>query len=234
MTIKRDARGTLRDYARELEGELLSIFLSLFKSFEIFSVTFPAASLFKPDSNSPWRSFSPFDITNSTHPAFAISTTEERRIMSITLWGNKTKVLFTVVKPVSVYVVYECPTVFRLTDNMVMDEITAESSVAIVAFVEFDSKKLFVVNIFIKNSVANKFVFDIIQWGFYYIPIDNSVLEYSILGDWGNMVFISSFGSPVMELAESFCKMRTITPWNFAYHNNIISKNYKVSRRNNG
>lgn len=234
MSLRRDARGTLRDYGRELEGKLLSVFSSLFQSFEISGMALSSTSLFKPDSNSPWRSFSPFDITNSAHPAFPISTTEKRGIMSIALWGNETKVLFTVVKPVSIYVVYKCPAVFRLTNNMIMNEIIAESSVAIVAFVKFDSKKLFIVDIFIKNSIVDKFVFDIIQWGFYYIPIDNSVMEYSISSDWGNRVFISSFSSPVMELAEPFCKMRTITPWNFAYHNNIISKNYKISRRNNG
>ena len=35
MTLKRDARGTLRDYGRELEWELLSISLSLFKSYKV-------------------------------------------------------------------------------------------------------------------------------------------------------------------------------------------------------
>lgn len=35
MAIKRDSRGTLRDYGRESEGELLSVFSSLFDGSKI-------------------------------------------------------------------------------------------------------------------------------------------------------------------------------------------------------
>ena len=234
MTEKRDARGTLRDYERELEGELLSVFFSFFQGFEIFGMAFSPTSFFEPDSDSPRRSVSPFDVTDSTHPTLPISPTEERRIVGVAFWSDKTKIFFTVIKPISIYMVYESPAIFRFTNNMVMNEVITKSSVAIVAFIEFDSKKLFVVNIFIKNSITNELVFYIVQWGFYYVFIDDSIVEYPILSNWGDRVFVSSLGSPVMELTETFCKMRTIAPWNFAYHNNIISKNYKVSRRNNG
>jgi len=35
MTLKRDARGTLRDYTRELERKLLSVFSSFFNSSKV-------------------------------------------------------------------------------------------------------------------------------------------------------------------------------------------------------
>ena len=234
MTEKRDARGTLRDYERELEGELLSISLSLFKSFEIFGVAFPPASLFEPNSDSPWGSFSTFDETHSTHSASAVTTTEERGVMSVTFWGNESEVFFAIVKPVSVYVVYKSPAVFWLTNNVIMYKIIAKPGIAIVAFVKFDSEKLLIVNILIEDSIADKLMLHVVQWGFYDFSINSGIMKYPFLVHWWDRVFISSFHSPIVELTEPFCKVRTVAPWNFTYHNNIISKNYKVSRRNNG
>lgn len=234
MTLKRDARGTLRDYERELEGELLSIFLSLFKSFEIFGVAFSPASLFEPNSDSPWGSFSVFDETHSTHSASAVTTTEERGVMGITFWGDKTEIFFAIVKSVSIYMVYKSPAVFWLANNVIMNKVVAKSSIAIIAFIKFNSKELFVVNIFIDDSMADKLMFHVVQWGFYDFSINSGIMEYPFLVYWWDRVFISSSHSPIVELAEPFCEVRTVTPWNFAYHNNIISKNYKVSRRNNG
>ena len=234
MSLRRDARGTLRDYERELEGELLSIFLSLFKSFEIFGVAFSSASLFEPNSDSPWGSFSIFNETHSTHSTSAVTTTEERGVVSITFWGDETEIFFAIVKSVSIYMVYKSPAVFWLANNVIMYKIITKPGIAIVAFVEFDSEKLLIVNIFVEDSMADKLMLHVVQWGLYGFSINNGIMKYPFLVYWWNRVFISSFHSPIVELAESFCEVRTVTPWNFAYHNNIISKNYKVSRRNNG
>lgn len=234
MTEKRDARGTLRDYERELEGELLSVFLGLFKSFEILGVAFSATSLFEPDGDSPWGSFSSFNETYPTHATSPIATTEKRRIMSVAFRGDETKIFFAIVESVSIYVVYESPTVFWLSDNVVMNKVVAKSSIAIIAFIKFNSKELFVVNIFIDDSMADKLMFHVVQWSLYDFSINNGIMKYPFLVYWWDRVSVSSFHSPIVELAEPFCEVRTVTPWNFAYHNNIISKNYKVSRRNNG
>ena len=217
MTEKRDARGTLRDYARELEGELFSISLGLFKSFEIFGVAFPPASLFEPNSDSPWGSFSIFDETHSTHSASAVTTTEERGVMSVTFWGDESEIFFAIVKSVSVYVVYKSPTIFWLADNVIMHKIITKPGITIVAFIEFNSEKLLIVNILIDDSMDDKLMLHFVQWGLYDFSVNSGIMKYSFLVYWWDRVFISSFHSPIVELAEPFCEVRTIAPWNFSY-----------------
>ena len=234
MTEKRDARGTLRDYEKRSEWELLPVFFGLFQGLEIFSMAFSPASLFEPDSDSPWGCLSSFDIANATQPTLSVSTTKEGGIMCIAFWRNKSKIGLAIVEPVSVYVVYKSPAVFWLADNMIMHKIITKPGVTIIAFVEFDSEKLLIVNILIDDSMADKFMLHVVQWGLYDFSINNGVMEDSFLVYWWDKVFIPSFHSPIMKLAEPFCEVRAVAPWNFTYHNNIISKNYKVSRRNNG
>lgn len=234
MTLKRDARGTLRDYERELEGELLSVFLGLFKSFEILGVAFPATSFFEPDGDSPWGSFSPFNETYPTHTTFPIATTEKRRIMSVTFRGDETKIFSAIVESISIYVVYKSPTVLWLSDNMVMNKVVSKSSIAIIAFIKFNSKELLVVNIFIKYSISNKFMPNIVQRRFYCIAIYDGIVYNSYIIYGGDGVRIASLHSPVMKLAEPFSELWVSAPWNLAYHTDIISKNYKISRRING
>lgn len=234
MTLKRDARGTLRDYERESEGESLSIFLGFFKSFEVLGVAFPATSLFEPDGNSPRGSLSPFNETHTSHATFSIATTEKRRIVGVTLRSDEAKIFFAIIEPVSIYVVYKSPTVFWFSNNVVMNKVIAKSSIAVIAFIKLSPKKLLVVNIFIKYSMPNKFMFSIIQWSFYYVAIYNGIVYDPCIIDWRNGVCVASLHSPVMKLAESFSELWVSAPWNIAYHTNIISKNYKISRRTNG
>ena len=234
MTLKRDARGTLRDYKRELEGELPPVFLSFFKSFEILGVAFSTASFFEPDGNFPWGGFSFFYVAYSTHSAFPVSSSEYFRVATITFWSYESKVFFAIIKPISIYMVYKSPTVFWLPYNIVMHEVIAKPSVSVITFIKLNAKKLFIIDIFIKNGVSNKLMFYVIQWGFYYIVIHNSIMYDSFIINWWNRVLVSSSHSPIMKLAETFSELRAITPWNIAYHINIISKNNKISRSING
>lgn len=234
MTIKRDARGTLRDYERRLKGEFSPVLFGLFQSFEIFSMAFPATSFIEPNSNSPWRGFSAVNITNSTHAAFSVATTEGFGIMTVSLWGDKSEIRSAVVEPISVDMVYECPTVFRFPYNMIMDKIIANPGITIVALIKFHSIELLLVDIFVKDSVSYKFMAQVIHGCFHGIIMDNSVCQNSVLIDRGELGFTTGLFPIVMQSTQSFGEMWAIAPFYVAYHANIITKNNKVSRRTNG
>lgn len=236
MTVKRDARGTLRDYERELERECLPIFSSLFDSFEIFCMASPTVSPVEPNSDSPWRSFSAFDETHTTHLALAIPTSESLRVVTIFFWGDKAQIRFTVVESISVYVVNKRPAIFRFADNIIMDKIFFEPGVSVIAFIKFYTYEFVFINVFIEDCIVYKVMSHVIQRGFNYIPFNNGVMENSFSIDWHKGSFATIFFPIIMKTAETFSEMRTIASWNIAYHTNIIAKNNKVSsiRSTNG
>lgn len=234
MTEKRDARGTLRDYEKELKGEFSPVLFGLFQSFEIFSMAFPATSFIEPNSNSPWRGFSAVDKTDSTHTAFSVATTEGFGITTVSLWCNKSEIRSAVVESVSVDMVYKRPTVFRFSYNVIMDKIIAKPGIAIVALIKFYPLELLLVDIIVKDSMSYKFMAHIVHGRFYSIIMDNSICQNSVLIDRGELGFTTGLFPIVMQSAQSFGEMWAIAPFYVAYHTNIITKNNKVSRRKNG
>ncbi len=234
MTLKRDARGTLRDYARELEGKGFSIFSSFFSSSEVFCMTLSTASLIKPDNNLPWGCFSSFNETNPTHLSFSVSAAKGFRVMTIFFWRYKTQVVFAIVQPISIDMVNKCPTICRFSDNVVMQEVFTKPCVSVIAFVKLCAYKFVFVYISINNCVSYKIVSPVIQWCFNYISIDNSVMNDSLFVNGHKSSFTSGPFPIVMKLTEAFSETWAVTPWNFAYHANIISKNNKISRSIHG
>lgn len=234
MTLKRDARGTLRDYERESEGELLSVFSSLFNSSKIFSVAFPAASVLKPNCDSPWRCFASFNKAYPSHPAFAVPTTKCFRVMAVFFWRDKTKIFSSIVEPISIDMVNKSPTVFWFSYDMIMDEVVAKSGIAVITLIKLYSDKLLLVNVFIKNGVTHKFMSHIVQWDFNDVSIEYSVIDNSIFIDGWQRRFTPVFLPIIVKLTKTFGKVWSAASFDSTFHNYIISKNNKVSRRING
>lgn len=234
MTEKRDARGTLRDYARESERELLSICSSFFKGFKVLSVTFPAASLFEPDGDSPRGGFSPLDKANSTYPTFPVPTAKCFGVMTVFFWCDKTKILSSIIEPISVDVVDESPAVFWFPYNVVMDKIVAKPGITIVAFVEFYTNELIFINIPIESCIAYQIMPHIIQRCFYYIPFKYGIVENPVIINWWQSCLAPIFLPIIVEPTKTLGKVWSIAPLDATFHTYIISKNNKVSRRING
>lgn len=234
MTEKRDARGTLRDYERELEGELLPVFSSLFDSFKIFSVAFPATSVLKPNCDSPRGCFASFNKTYPSHSAFAVPTTKCFRIVAVFFWRDKTKIFSSIVEPISIDMVNKSPTVFWLPYDMIVDEVVAKSGIAVITPIKLYSNKLLLVNISIKNGIAYKIVSYIVQWDFNDVSIEYSVIDNSIFIDGWQGRFAPVFLPIIMKPTKTFGKVWSVAPFDSTFHNYIISKNNKISRRTNG
>lgn len=234
MTLKRDARGTLRDYKRESEGEFLSVFPSFFNSSKVFSMAFSATSILEPNCDSPRRCFTSFDKTYSSHRAFAVPTAKCFRIMAVFFWSDKTKVFSSIIEPISIDMVNKSPTVFWFPYDMIMDKIASKSSIAVVAFIKLYPDKLFLINIFIKNGIAHKIMSHIIQWGFNDVPIEYSVIDNSIFIDGWQGCFTPVFLPIIVKPTKTFGKVWSVASFDSTFHNYIILKNNKVSRRING
>lgn len=230
MTIKRDARGTLRDYSRESEGEFLSILFGLFKGLEVFGMTFSATSVLEPDGNFPRGSFPPFDKAYSTHPAFSIATTERLGVVAIFFWGNKTKILFSVIEPISVDMVDKCPMVFRLPYDVVVDKVISKPGIAVITFVKLHSNELGFIYVSIEDCISCQIVSDVIQWYFDCIAFKHSIIKYPVLVNGRQSCFASAFPPIVMKPAKPLSKMRPVASLDNTFHIYIMSKNNKISR----
>lgn len=236
MDLRRDARGTLRDYSRESEREPLPVFSSLFQCFKILNMTFPTTPLFKPYGDFPGLTTATcvfFHKAYSTHPTRAIASSKIFRIVAILFWRDKTKIISSVVKPISIDVVYKSPTVFRFSNNMVMNKIITKSGIAVVAFIKLYTDKFVFVKVFIDNRVPYEIMPHIIQRGFDYVAVNDCIRENSLFIYWHKSSLAPGFFPIIVEPTEPLGEMRTIAPWNVAYHTNIIPKNKKVSSRRN-
>lgn len=223
MTIKRDARGTLRDYARESEGELLSVFPSFFNSPKVFSMAFPTTSVIEPNCDSPWRCFAPFDKTYSSHSTFAVPTTKCFRIMAVFFWRDKTKILSSIIEPISIDMVNKSPTVFWFSYNVVMDKIAPKSSIAIVASVHFYPLKFRLPNVAVYFSKCHKLMAVVIKRSFNIFFMDNSIRNNAFSIDWherniGTTLFSIIFYGVFSTLGGVFVCHRSIIPRVIKFH----------------
>lgn len=229
MTVKRDARGTLRDYKRELERKFFPVLSSFSNCFEIFRMAFSSVPLVEPNSNFPWRSFASFNEANATHLAPTVSTAESLRVMTIFFWGDKAQVSPTVIESISIDMINKCPTIRGFANDVVMDKIFFKSSVSVVTFIEFYPHELFVIDIFVENRVPYEIMSHIVHRGLDYISINNGISEDSLSIDWHERGLATGFLPIIMKAAQSFSEMRAVTSWDIAYHTNIITKNNKIS-----
>lgn len=234
MALRRDARGTLRDYGRELEGEFLSVFSSFFDGFEVFSVAFPTTPILEPNCDSPRRCFAPFDKAYSSHSAFAVSATKGFRIMAVFFWSDKAEILSSIIEPISIDMVNKSPTVFWFSYNVIMDEVVAKSGIAVVAFIELRPDKLLLIDIFIKNGIAYQVVSHIIQRGFNDVSIEYSVIDDSIFIDGWQNCFAPIFLPIIVKPTKTLGKVWPVASFDSTFHNYIILKSNKISRRING
>ena len=234
MALRRDARGTLRDYGRELEGELLSVFSSFFDGFEVFSVAFPTTSIFEPNCDFPRGRFTPFSKTYPSHSTFTVSTTKRLRVMAVLFWCYKAKILSPIIEPISIDMVNKSPTVFWFPYNVIMDKVVTKSGIAVVAFIELCPDKLLLIDIFIKNSVAYQVMSHIIQGGFNDISIEYSVIDNSIFIDGWQNCFAPIFLPIVVKPTKTLGKMWSVASFDSTFHNYIILKSNRISRRING
>lgn len=234
MAVRRDSRGTLRDYSRELKREPLSILFSFLQSPKISSMAFTTTSFLKPNGNSPWGCFTTLNKTDSTHPASSIPATECFGVMTVFFWGDKSEIFPSVIESISIYMVNKSPTVFRFSYDMIMNEVVAKSGISVITFIELYSDKLLLINIFIKNSIAYKIMSHIVQWYSNDVPIVYSVIDNPIFVDWRQGCFTPASLPIIVKPTKTLGNVWSVASFDSTFHNYIISKNNKISRRING
>lgn len=129
---------------------------------------------------SPRGDFSAFDKSNILLPRAPIPTFRYSGISAISRRSNKSKVSSAVIEPISVDVVDKYPSISRLSDDIVVNKIRFEPSVAIVR----EIKSLSFIELFpyvdVNFRIPNKFIFIIMQRRFNESIVDDGFIKNAL------------------------------------------------------
>lgn len=198
----------------------------IFQSGEVFSESlFRRTSSIRESSISPGGFVSPLDETYIFFPRHSIATDGIPGVLRIALRGNESKVISSVVKPISVDMIYKNPSIIRFANDIIMHKIGFMSGVAIVAFIESFSLIKFFPNIYIYFGITNQFVFVVVQRSFDISLMDDSFFKNSISSyRWENNFASTVFTATVPVIFPSFVFV-------FVRHNSIVSRIKKFHNR---
>lgn len=179
---KRDARGTLRDYKEELEGEFLSVSLSFLKCSKVFNSRFSLIPFFE-NGHLP-GGFPPFHKGDAPNTPSPVSTAESLGISAVLYRSDKTDVAGSIVKPISVDMVNECPSISWFAFDIIMDKIITKTSIPMVALIEFYPNKFTFIDVFVYLGVSYYLVFKIIKRHFNIRVVDDSIMDNNFGSYW--------------------------------------------------
>ena len=154
---------------------------SLFERRKIFGLfSFVGASAIWPSSISPRRGVSALDKADIFFARLPISAYCVFRVVRVAFWSHEPKIFSSVVKPISIYMVYKNPSGSRSPNYIVMNKVRLKASIPIVALIKpLSFIKLFP-NIDVYLCVTNQFIFIIMQRSFNIPIVNNSFTEYPL------------------------------------------------------